>query len=138
MPSANQCELSSVYVRYTDVANHGGVSEESIKDNASFDLVLELEAGQTIYNTGAHYNLLIVLNDLSDSSKTVFTDSQSGSLGDVNWPAMDGLFFWTVPAGIVSQALDDHVLQATGVMSVGKADPIVDTDQSDLFIMTQP
>ena len=85
MPSANQCELSSVYVRYTDVANHGGVSEESIKDNASFDLVLVLEAGQTIYNTGAHYNLLIVLNDLSDSSKTVFTDSQSGSLGDVNW-----------------------------------------------------
>jgi hypothetical protein len=33
---------------------------------------------------------------------------------------------------------DDHVLQAMGVLSAGRADPIVDTEQSDVFIITQP
>lgn len=137
MPSANECELSSVYVRYTDVVGHGGISEESIKDNQSFDLVLELEAGQTIFDSGAAYNLFVVLNDLSDSSKTVYTNTQAGSLGDPKWQAMNTTFSWTVPAGTVPLA-DDHVYQAIAVMSVGKRDPIVDAEQSDLFIVTQP
>jgi hypothetical protein len=137
MPSANECELASVYVRYTDTASHGGISEESIKDNQSFDLCLELEAGQTIFNAGAAYNLFVVLNDLSDSSTTVYRNSQAGSLGDPKWQAQDTTFFWTVPAGSIPLA-DDHVYQATAVMSVGKADPIVDVEQSELFIATQP
>ena len=137
MPSANECELASVYVRYTDTASHGGISEESIKDNESFDLCLELEAGQTIYNSGAQFNLFVVLNDLSDNSTTVFKNSQAGSLGDPKWQAMDTTFFWTIPVGSVP-LVDDHVYQATGVMSVGRADPIVDSEQSPLFIVTQP
>jgi hypothetical protein len=137
MPSANECELAGVYVRYTDTTNHGGISEESIKDNQSFDLCLELEAGQTIFNAGAQYNLFVVLNDLSDSSTTVYKNSQAGSLGDPKWPTMDTTFCWTVPAGSIVLA-DDHVYQATAVMSVGKSDPIVDVDQSALFIVTQP
>jgi hypothetical protein len=137
MPSANACRLASVYVRYTDTANHGGISEESIKDNQSFDLCLELEAGQTIFNAGAVYELFVVLNDLSDSSATVYKNSQAGSLGDPKWQAQDTTFFWTIPAGSVPLA-DDHVYQATAVISVGKADPIVDSAQSQLFIATQP
>ena len=137
MPSANQCELTSVYVRYTDTTNHGGISEESIKDDQSFDLCLELEAGGTIFNTGAQYNLFVVLNDLSDSSRTVYTNTQVGGLGDLNWQKMDTTFSWTVPAGSVP-LVDDHVYQATAVMSVGKHDPIVNAEQSGLFIITQP
>jgi hypothetical protein len=98
---------------------------------------LKLEAGQTIFNAGALYNLFLVLNDLSDSSKTVYTSTQGGSLGDPNWTKMDVEFSWTVPPGTVP-LVDDHVYQAIGVMSVGKADPIVDAEQSDLFIVTQP
>ena len=137
MPSANQCELTSVYVRYTDTANHGGVSEESIVDNQSFDLCLDLEAGQAIFNGGNQYNLFVVLNDLSASSQTVYTNTQAGSLGDPNWQNMDTTFCWTVPAGSVA-LVDDHVYQAIAVMSVGKHDPIVDAAQSRLFIVTQP
>ena len=137
MPSANQCELTSVYVRYTDTTNHGGISEESIKDDQSFDLCLELEAGQAIFDQGARYNLFVVLNDLSYGSKIVYTNMQAGSLGDSNWQNMDTTFCWTVPAGSVP-LVDDHVYQATAVMSVGKHDPIVDAEQSDLFIVTQP
>jgi hypothetical protein len=124
-------------VRYTDTTAHGGISEESIKDNQSFDLCLELEAGGAIFNEGAQYNLFVVLNDLSDSSQTVYTNTQAGSLGDPNWQDMDTTFSWTVPVGSVPLA-DDHVYQATAVMSVGKHDPIVEAEQSRLFIITQP
>jgi len=137
MPSASECELASVYVRYTDTANHGGISEESIRDDQSFDLVLELEAGSGKFNEGAKYNLFVVLNDISDSSKTVYANSQAGALGDPQWSKMNTTFSWTVPAGSIPLT-DDHVYQATAVMSVGVHDPIVDTEQSDLFIAIQP
>jgi hypothetical protein len=134
MPSANQCRLISVYVRYTDTTDYGGICEESVKDNQSFDLCLKLEAGQAIFNQGARYNLLVILNDLSDSSRTVYTNTQAGSLGDPNWQNMNTTFCWTVPAGTAPLA-EHHIYQATAVMSVGKHAPIVDAEQSDLFIV---
>ena len=137
MPSANECELVSVYVRYADTARQGGISEKSIKDNESIDLCLELEAGQTIFNAGAAYNLFVVLNDLSDSSTTVYKNSRAGSLGDPRWQTMATTFSWTVPAGSIP-LVNEHIYQATALMSVGKSNPIVDADQSALFIVTQP
>lgn len=137
MPNATDAELASVYVRYTDVTAHGDNTEESIKDNQSFDLVLELEAGQAVFNSGAKYNLSVVLNDLFDSSKTIYSNTQGGSLGDTAWQKPDVKFAWTIPAGSLP-LVDDHVYQAIGVLSVGNADPIVDMEQSELFVVTQP
>lgn len=137
MPSASECELASVYVRYSDTVRHGGISEESIKDNEPIDLCLALEAGQTIFNAGAVYNLFVVLNDISDSSATVYKNSRAGSLGDPKWQTMATTFFWTIPAGGIP-LVNEHIYQATAVMSVGKSDPIVDVDQSAVFIVTTP
>ncbi len=136
MPNATQAELASVYVRYTDVTDHGDNTEESIKDNQSFDLVLELEAGQVLFNQGSKYNLSVVLNDLFDSSKTIYSNTQGGALGDSNWLKPDVKFAWTIPAGTLP-LVDNHVYQAIGVLSVGNADPIVDMEQSELFVVTQ-
>lgn len=136
MPSANECQLASVYVRYADTARHGGISEKSIRDNESIDLCLALEAGQTIFNAGAAYNLFVVLNDLLDSSATVYKNSRAGSLGDPKWLTMATTFSWTIPAGSIP-LVDEHIYQATAVMSVGKSDPIVDVDQSAIFIVTR-
>lgn len=136
MPSANQCELASVYVRYADTARHGGISEKSIRDNESIDVCLALEAGQTIFNAGSAYNLFVVLNDLLDSSATVYKNSHAGSLGDPKWLTMATTFSWTVPAGSIP-LVDEHIYQATAVMSVGKSHPIVDVDQSAIFIVTR-
>jgi len=125
-----------VYVRYSDTANYGGISEESINDDQSFDLCLELQAGLSIFNGGAAYKLSVVVNDLSDSCTTVYNSSRAGSLGDPRWPTMATTFSWTVPAGSIPLA-HDHIYQATAVMSVGKADPIVGSAQSAPFIFTK-
>lgn len=137
MPSAKDCELASVYVRYADTARHGGISETSINGNEPIDLCLQLEAGQTIFNAGAAYHLFVVLNDLSDSSTTVYKNSHAGSIGDPKWPTMATTFSWTVPAGGIPLA-GEHIYQATAAMSVGKSDPIVDVNQSTPFIVTCP
>jgi len=132
MPSANDCELSRVYVR-----NNGGlVSEESIKDNVSFDVVLEAEAGQTLFNGGGAYKLIMVVTDFTADYTTYATNTVSGNFGDANWPnPVLSYPFTLAPAG---PGRDDHVLQAMGVLSAGRNDPSVDTEQSDLFIITQP
>ena len=131
MPNANECELSRVFVR-----NVGGlVSEESIKDDVRFDVVLEAESGQTLFNGGGAYKLLMVLRDLTTST-TLSQQSLSGTFGDANWPTpVLQLAFTQNPAG---GAADDHVLQVLGVLSAGRADPIVDAEESDIFIITQP
>jgi hypothetical protein len=134
MPSANECELQRVFVR-----NSGGtVTEESIKDNATFEVVLDLEAGSAIFASGAQFKLFAVVNDLSTST-TAFTSAPvSGSLGggSADWPTLAFQHVFTVPAQ--TAAKDDHLYQAFGLMSVGVSNPIVDAEQSDIFVITQP
>jgi len=137
MPSANTANLSGVYVRYDDTATYGGVSEDSIKDNVPFDLCLALEAGQNLANMPAAYTLTVALNDLSNSSTTVYSDSLTGALGDTGWPTLDYVHAFPVPPALITAALDGHAFQVVGVMSVGKADPIVEAKLSEVFIITQ-
>lgn len=135
MPSAHDCELTRVYVRYADTVRHGGVSEHAITGTEPIDLCLQLQAGQTIFNAGAAYHLSVVLNDLSDSSATIYRDSHGGSLGDPAWQTMATIFSWTLPAGSIPLT-GQHIYQASAVMSVGKPDPVVEANQSSLFIVT--
>ena len=131
MPSATQCELARVYVR-----NQGGqVSEESIRDDAPYDVVFEAEAGKTLWDQGGAYKLLMVLKDLS-SSTTVIQQAVEGTFGDPNWP--NTVLQYAFPQTPAGAGADDHVFQALGVLSAGKHDPIVDSAQSDVVIITQP
>ena len=138
MPNTNTCNLSGVYVRYDDTATYGGVSEDSIKDNVPFDICLALEAGQNIFNMPAAYNLHVALNDLSNSSTTVYTANLPGTLGDPGWTTLDFVHSFPVPPALITPALDGHAFQVVGVMSVGKGDPIVEAKLSEIFIITQP
>lgn len=137
MPSAHACELTRVYVRYADTARHGGICEHAITANVPIDLCLQLQAGRAVFDVGAAYHLAVVLNDLSDSSATIYANSHAGSLGDPAWQTMATTFSWTLPTASIPLA-DQHIYQATAVMSVGKPDPIVEASQSPPFIITQP
>jgi hypothetical protein len=145
MTNANQCELTSSYVQYDQAVTppivYSGVSEEAINYTEPFDIVLDLEAGSTIWLTGAKYSLSVVLNDLSNSSDTIWAFNATGTLAnpaDPYWPTMSAAAVFPVPPGTVTSAMTDHVLQAIGVMSVGVGDPIVGVQESGLFLVTQP
>lgn len=101
----NESELTSVHVRITGGSDN---AEDAVFDNAAIDLVLELEAGGAIFGMAPKYNLSVVLNDLSDSSTTIYAAEQADNQ------------------------------QAIGVMTVDVNDPQVELQQSELFVVTNP
>jgi hypothetical protein len=132
----NQAELTSVYVR---IGGGADVVEDSVPDNASVDIVFDLEAGTALFGLGPAYRLSVALNDLSASSATIFTGSQAGNLGDPHWSAPSTKFAFNIPAGTkINSALDGHVLQAIGVMAVGVSSPEVEAQQSELIVVVHP
>jgi hypothetical protein len=137
MPNTNTANLSGTYVRYHDTATFGGVSEDAIKDNLPFDIVLALEAGTNVFGMPAAYTLHVALNDLSNSATTVYSNTVTGTLGDPGWPKQDTLHVFPVPPALITHALDGHAFQVVAVMSVGKNDPIVEAKLSEVFIITQ-
>jgi hypothetical protein len=131
MPNANECELARVYVR-----NLGGnVSEESIKDNVRYEIVADAECGQTLLNTGGGFKLSVYLTDLVTDITTP-AGNLVGNFKSGAWPnpALSQAF----PQPASTGARDDHAMRAFGVLQAGAADPIVDFEESDIFIVTTP
>jgi hypothetical protein len=131
MPNANECELARVYVR-----NQGGVvSEESIKDNLPFEIVLEAEAGTALLNGGGQFQLRVFLTDMV-ADITVPAGTALGAFHTAAWPteALQQVFARPAPGA----GNDDHVFKAFGVLQAGLGDPIVDYEESDVFIVTAP
>jgi hypothetical protein len=86
-------------------------AEESIKDNAPYDVVFDAEVGQTLFNGGGAYKLPLVLKDLTTST-TVNQQSLNGLFGDANWPGT--VLQHAFPQPAAGAAADDHVYQALG------------------------
>lgn len=131
MPNANECELARVYVR-----NLGGtVSEESIKDNVRYEIVADAECGQALHNTGGGFKLSVYLTDLVTDITTP-AGSLVGNFRTAAWPstALSRAF----PQAASTAAKDDHAMRAFGVLQAGASDPIVDYEESDIFIVTTP
>ena len=61
MPSTHGCELWGLNVRYSDIANFGGMSERSIKDDQSFDLRSPATERAFFHRTKVHAALGIIL-----------------------------------------------------------------------------
>ena len=131
MPNANGCELARVYVR-----NPGGVvSEESIKDNQPYEIVLEAEAGSALLNGGGQFKLRVFLTDMV-TDITVPAGAVNGAFHTAAWPNMALQHVFARPAPGAGN--DDHVFKAFGVLQAGVGDPIVDYEESDVFIVTTP
>lgn len=132
MPSANEAELARVYA-----TNAGGaVAEEAVPFNQAFRVVAEAEAGQTLFNGGGPYKLIMVLRDLSaDPNSVADSQVQAGFLGAAPWNTPQLRFEFNVPAQ--GPAKKDHLYQASVLMTIGNHDPIVDAEESELLVVTE-
>jgi hypothetical protein len=134
MTAANDCELVRVFTRRASAGST--IADQTIKSDEAFDVVLQAEAGQTLFNIGGPYKLNLVVRDLTDGA-TVNAASQAGNFGDANWPDLAMQFaFPSVPAQ--GAAKEDHIYQALVVATAGNADPIVGFAESDLMVITKP
>lgn len=132
MTAANDCELVRVFTR----AGGSLIADQTIKSNQPFEVVMQAEAGQTLFNTGGPYRLNLVVRDLTDGT-TVNAATQAGTFGDANWIALGMEFaFPAIPAQGAGK--QDHIYQAIVVATAGNVDPIVGFAESDLLVITKP
>lgn len=133
MTGTNDCELTRVYTSLAPPPN--SISDETIKSNQDFRVVIDAEAGSALFNLAGSYLLKIDVVDLTDSVP-VNSQQQAGTFGDANWPALTIEFPFTV--GAQGATKENHVYEVVAVVTAGGADPIVDFERSDLFIITKP
>jgi hypothetical protein len=92
----NHAEIIRVYTR-----EPGNTIEDLTLDSAAnAEVVVEVEAGQTIFDTGARYKTGLVIKDLETGGSIPFSPAPvSGSLTDPPWDTQADSFTYTIQAG---------------------------------------
>lgn len=136
--NANDVQL----VRVSTTRTGSAISDQTFAHNQAFQVVVEAEAGATIFGTaGTPYEVRIVVRDLTDNTIIVNpTDANAfvtGFLNDPNWAAQDFSRAFNIPAQ--GAAKEGHICEAIAHLSVGiGADPNVSFAASPMFIITRP
>jgi hypothetical protein len=130
MPNTNQAILARVKVTETNK----NIEEETLPSDKAFDVVVEGEAGNNVFNSNASYKLQMVLTDYTANFTTTNTQTRSGHFGDANWPNQETDHRFVIP--ILGPGRQDHALRAFAVLQVGGTDPIVDYEEGDIFLLT--
>jgi hypothetical protein len=132
VPNTNQAILARVYATETG----GAIEEEALRSDQPFDIVVEAEAGNNVFNAGGTYKVQMVLTDYTQNMTTANTQTISGTFGpaDANWTAQELQHRFVIPAQ--GAARNDHAYRAFAVLQVGNVDPIVDFEEGEVFVIT--
>ncbi len=143
MPSANDFDLVRVFTR----AVGGTTAETALPFNANFEVVLEVEAGQALLNSGAQFSTGLVVRDLTTGanfaagatpSATAATPAigVNANLASPAWPIQAVQFVYTVNAP--GAATENDFFEVLASVRVGVNNPDVEFASSPLFIMIRP
>jgi hypothetical protein len=130
--NTNQAILVRVYAAETG----DNIEAEALPSNAAFDVVVEAEAGNNVFNAGGAYKLQMVATDWTANFTTANAQTINGTFGDANWPAQELRHRFVVPAQGAGR--QDHAYRAFAVLQVGLADPITDFEEGEVFLITPP
>lgn len=133
MPNANDVSLVRTFVR----PQEGTIEQETIKSNQTFEVVVEVEAGQTIFNNGGPYQILGVVKD-ENTGEIIKTPSVSGNFGDNTWPRTQAVIILAPTIPPQGSAKNNHIYRATAVLVVGTRDPNVEFTEDVPFVITAP
>jgi hypothetical protein len=132
MPNTNGATVTEVKVTKTGAA----IEEETIASNTAFDVVVEAEAGNNVFNAGGAYKIQMVTTDFTANFTTAATQTLSGNFGDANWSSQAQQLRFAVPAQGAGR--EDHVYRSFAVLQAGNVDPIVDFEEGEIFVITHP
>jgi hypothetical protein len=130
VPNTNQAILARVYATETG----GAIEEEALRSDQAFDIVVEAEAGNNVFNAGGAYKLQMVLTDYTQNMTTANLQNLNGTFGDAGWPAQELQHRFVIPAQGAGR--NDHAYRAFAVLQVGNIDPIVDFEEGEVFVIT--
>jgi len=126
MASANEADLLRVFTSVPPA----NVAQDHIPQNTAFNVVVEAEVGQALFNTGGAYRVNVVLLDIT-AGTTFPQPQQNGTFGSGTWPGLNQTFTFN----IAGQPAVDHIIQAIAVLVAGIQNPIVEFEESDMAIV---
>jgi hypothetical protein len=115
------------------------LSEESIPDDHPFQVVAEVEAGETVFNVQQpDFHILAVVTDKTTGT-VVATPSASGRVGqNGGWTSQSASITLTPSIPKQGTTKDDHLYEVSAVLRLGARNPDVKFAPEDVrFIITR-
>jgi hypothetical protein len=113
------------------------ITDIAFPSNATFEAIVECEAGRAIHDMGARYEIKI---DVIDFSAMVTIVSSAilafGFTGDENWPTLAQQFVFTIPEPGVAN--EGHIWKIFASLKVGVVNPCASLAESELFLINSP
>jgi len=129
--NANDAAVVSVYTRRVGSA----IADEILAVNEDFEVVVEVEAGQALFNLGAHFETDIIVRDISDNNDIQATPAGfSGNTSSADWPTQAHEFVYTVAAADLAGREND-ICEVQSYLTIGAAAPNVSFETSPKFIL---
>lgn len=127
----NDVELVRVYTR-----NPGGnVSDVTFPFDQDIEIVVDAEAGEDIFDTGASFTLNVTVKDLVDNCLIPTTPGYTHILGGSAWPTPTTNFLFTISAADLGPVKENHVCEVIAYLCV---DHDYSFATSPWFIITPP
>jgi hypothetical protein len=104
---------------------------------ADFEIVVEVEAGHTIFSMEPHYETGIVVRDLTDNTIVPTTPAGYGpaTLGEIDWDSQTSQFVYQVSSGELGPGKKNHCCEVIAFLKTGVVDPSISFANSPLFII---
>ncbi len=89
-----------------------------VAPNTTFYVVVQVQAGDEAWSQGIHYNLQVLLQDITNNYTNVLNKIVQGNLQDPSWKTQSSLFHFSVVSGAVGT-----VYQSSVFLTAGFSDP---------------
>lgn len=127
----NDAEVVRVYTR----EKNGAIADVTLDSGTDAEVVVEVEAGSTVFGVGAQYSTGLVIKDLANGTNIPFTPpSVSGTLTAAPWSNQAQSFTYTIAAADLA-AHKGSVCQVYGYLLVGVTNFDASFAESPLFLI---
>ncbi len=90
-----------------------------IAPNTPFHIVVQVQAGDEAWGEGIHYNLQVLLQDITKNYTNILNKIVQGNLQDPNWKTQSSLFHFSVVSGAAGSVYQSSVFLTAGFRDPG-------------------
>ncbi len=90
-----------------------------VAPNTTFYIVVQMQAGDEAWDLGIHYNLQVLLQDITNNYTNILNEIIQGNLRDPCWPMQSSLFHFPVVSGAAGTVYQSSAFLTAGFRDSG-------------------